>query len=207
MQDNVNEIIEKIANRIIKFYKLNPKEEEDFRKAIINYDYEINEGVVYTTRESVERLYMEDDEVTPIKFTEKQLKAIAEFIYATENYYSVGTGDLFDKYTKQTVLNILNNKENVKSNKTRELNNGIYVIDLGYRRNEPIALVERTIDSNNKEYIIAFNYKIKDNNMDWGYGYYYNENIEKAKEDFKKVLAGGNLADTFTKKNKNKDAR
>ena len=36
--------------------------------------------------------------------------------------------------------------------------------------------------------------------MTWGYGYYYDKNLGKAMEDFKKVLAGGNLADTFSNK-------
>ena len=78
--------------------------------------------------------------------------------------------------------------------KTRQLDN-VNVIDVGYRNSQPIALVKR-----NDEYVIAFSYRIKDNLMDWAYGYYYNDNIKKAKEDFKKVLSGGNLAHTFDKK-------
>lgn len=89
--------------------------------------------------------------------------------------------------------------------RTRALDNGMYVMDLGYRNNQPVALVERTFSDKSKEYIIAFNYKIKDNKIDWGYGYYYSDNIEKAKNDFKKVLEGGNLVDTFEQKNKKKN--
>lgn len=85
--------------------------------------------------------------------------------------------------------------------RTRELDNGLYVLDFGYRKEQPVALVERTLKDNSKEYIIAFNYEIKDNKIDWGYGYYYSENIEKAKTDFKRVLNGENLADTFSNKN------
>lgn len=88
-------------------------------------------------------------------------------------------------------------KNEQKDNRHRELDNGMYVMDLGYRGKEPIALVERTFSDNTKEYIVAFNYEIKDNKINWGYGYYYSTNIDKAKEDFDKVLAGGNLADTF----------
>jgi len=86
----------------------------------------------------------------------------------------------------------------VKS-KTRSLDNGIYVIDLGYRREQPIALVEKTY-KDFKEYIIAINYKIKDNKIEWGYGYYYDNNINKAREDFQKVISGGSLTNTFDKK-------
>ena len=33
--------------------------------------------------------------------------------------------------------------------KTRELDNGMYVMDVGYRNEEPIALVERTFRNGN----------------------------------------------------------
>ncbi len=84
--------------------------------------------------------------------------------------------------------------------RTRELDNGMFVMDVGFRNEEPIALIERTFKNGTKEYIIAFNYEIKDNSINWGYGYYYNENIDKAKEDFARVLKGENLADTFENK-------
>ena len=88
-----------------------------------------------------------------------------------------------------------------KIRKTRQLDNGIYVIDVGYRNNrEPIALVEKTKKDNSKEYIIAFYYSVKDNKIDWEYGYYYDSDIQKAKEDFNKVLRDGNLANTFENK-------
>ena len=81
-------------------------------------------------------------------------------------------------------------------NLSRTLDNGIYVMDLGYRKEQPIALLEKT-NGDNKEYIVAFNYKIEDNKIEWAYGYYYNDNITKSKEDFKKVISGGNLDSTF----------
>lgn len=81
----------------------------------------------------------------------------------------------------------------------RKLDNGMFVVDVGYRNEMPVALVERHYDDT-LEYIIAFNYEIENNKMNWGYGYYYNKDLGKAMEDFKKVLAGGNLADTFYKK-------
>lgn len=86
--------------------------------------------------------------------------------------------------------------------RTRQLDDNIYVLDLGFRREEPIALVEKTTKYG-KEYIIGFNYKITDNKIVWGYGYYYDTDKSKAMKDFKKVLAGGNLADTF-KETRNK---
>ncbi|MBQ9298835.1 MAG: hypothetical protein IJ223_07450 [Clostridia bacterium] len=89
--------------------------------------------------------------------------------------------------------------------KTRKINDTFYIVDLGYRNEQPVALVEKTFADNSKEYIIAFDYSIKDDNIDWGYGYYYNENIDKAKEDFSRVLKGDNLADTFSEKETSED--
>ncbi len=95
--------------------------------------------------------------------------------------------------------------ETIDRDTTRMLDGGMYVIDLGYRNKQPVALIEKTMQDNSKEYIIAFNYKITDKKIDWAYGYYYNENISKAKQDFNKVLSGGNLANTFDKNKKDKE--
>ena len=85
------------------------------------------------------------------------------------------------------------------------------IIETGKRNDEPVALVEHCFKNGTKEYIVAFHYKVNDEKVDWGYGYYYDNNIEKAKADFEKVKAGGNLADTFkeekTKKYKEREAR
>ena len=64
-----------------------------------------------------------------------------------------------------------------------------------------IALVERKLkgEIDEKQYVVAFGYKITDNEITWDYGYYYYNNIEKAKHDFDKVIKGGNLAHTFDK--------
>lgn len=95
--------------------------------------------------------------------------------------------------------------ETIDRDTTRMFDGGMYVIDLGYRNKQPVALIEKTMKDNSKEYIIAFNYKITDKKIDWAYGYYYNENISKAKQDFNKVLSGGNLANTFDKNKKDKE--
>ena len=83
---------------------------------------------------------------------------------------------------------------------TRRINDTFSVVDVGYRKEQPVALIEKTFADNSKEYIIAFDYSIGNDNINWGYGYYYNENIDKAKEDFTRVLKGENLADTFENK-------
>lgn len=81
----------------------------------------------------------------------------------------------------------------IKDNRHRKLDGGIYIIDVGYRREQPIALIEKSNDSyKRKEYIIAFNYEINDNKISWGYGSYY-ENKDNAIKDYKRVFLGENL--------------
>jgi hypothetical protein len=88
----------------------------------------------------------------------------------------------------------------VDDKKTRTLDNGIYVMNLGFRKDQPIALIEKSIGEQ-KQYIVAFNYIIKDNKMEWAYAYYYENNKDKAKNDFRKATSGGDIADTFKEKN------
>lgn len=70
------------------------------------------------------------------------------------------------------------------------------ILETGSRGTTKVALVERTTEYG-KEYIVAFGYKIDDKKLEWDYGYYYDKDLKKAKADFEKVKAGGNLADTF----------
>ncbi len=86
------------------------------------------------------------------------------------------------------------------SNKTRKLGNGMYVIDVGYRKEQPVALVKKDTDYG-LEYIVAFNYKIDNDRINWAYGSYYGNDFTKAKQDFDKVLNGGNLSKTFERNN------
>lgn len=78
------------------------------------------------------------------------------------------------------------------------------IVEVGKRNNEPVALVEHYFKDGTKEYIVAFNYTVEDKKVNWGYGYYYSNDLDKAKEDFEKVKAGGNLAETFKYDNKPK---
>lgn len=59
-----------------------------------------------------------------------------------------------------------------------------------------VALIEIK-KQNRKEYIIATEYNLNNRKLYWSNAYYYNGDFEKAKEDFEKVKAGGNLADIF----------
>lgn len=78
------------------------------------------------------------------------------------------------------------------------------IIETGKRNNDKVAFVEHQLKDKTKEYIIAFNYEIDSEKLNWGYGYYYGNDLKKAKEDFEKVKAGGNLVDTFKEESKKK---
>lgn len=179
--------------------------------------------------ESIEELLVSKIYLTTIKLdSDENINNEFDFLFSEcENYKEIEKLDpqekkkyIIDHYEDVSDYDLLNindneyklyridySKElevNFASKKSRTLDNGIYIINLGYRNEQPVALVERTA-GDYKEYIIAINYEIKDNKMDWGYGYYYDLNIKKAKKDFEKVLAGGSLADTFENKTKEKE--
>ena len=80
IRDPVQENTRKILSKIIKKYDLSNQEIEELKVAIINYDYEINEGLIITNLESIEKLFTEEDSDVRINPSEKQLKAMAEFI-------------------------------------------------------------------------------------------------------------------------------
>ena len=116
------------------------------------------------------------------------------------NYYSNSNDydlmNINDKNYKLYRIDYTKKLEIKNNNIHRLLDNNIFVENIGYRNKQPVALVEKTMGKI-KEYIIAFDYNIKDNKMDWSYGYYYGNNIHKAKQDFNHVLNGGNLFNTF----------
>lgn len=96
-----------------------------------------------------------------------------------------------------------NNKEKIETEYKKAIefedkvyNGNLVIIDKGFRKEEPIALIEKDVPSmNRKEYIVAFNYTIDENNnsLSWGYGrYYYDKN--SGQEAYQKVINGGNLA-------------
>lgn len=108
IKDPIQEDIRRILSKIIKAYDLSDKEIEGLQIATLNYDYEANEGTVFTEVESIERLFTEDDGEKRLKPTIKQLKAMAEFIRETEKYYMLYG---YEEYTVKVIDSILNKKE------------------------------------------------------------------------------------------------
>lgn len=96
-----------------------------------------------------------------------------------------------------------NNKERIEQEyketigyEEKVYNGNLKILKTGFRKDEPIALVEKDVPSmNRKEYIVVFNYTIdkENNNLSWGYGRYYYDNTSGEKA-YEKVINGGNLA-------------
>lgn len=108
-QDTVQQKIDKILNKIIKSYNLNEKEAEELKIATSNYDYEINDGAVITRVESIEMLFTEEDSEVRIYPTVSQLKAMAEYIRETEQYYILYG---YEEFTEKVIDSILAKDEN-----------------------------------------------------------------------------------------------
>ena len=78
-------------------------------------------------------------------------------------------------------------------------NGNLIILDKGLRKDQPVALIEKSLNDNEREYLVAFYYKEKEDKLSWGYAYYYDNDKEKAETDYKNAINGGNLAHTFDK--------
>ena len=88
-------------------------------KNFYNYDYEMNEGVVLTNLESIERLFTEEDSEERINPSIKQLKAMAMYIRETKEYYVPFFG--YEEYTEK-VIDLILNKDETEITKLEFLN-------------------------------------------------------------------------------------
>lgn len=109
VKDPVQEDMRRKLSRIMKVYDLNDKEIEELQIAVMNYDYEANEGVVFTRVESIENLFTDEDSQERINPSIKQLKAMAEYIRYTEKYYMLYG---YKEYTEKVIDLILSRDEN-----------------------------------------------------------------------------------------------
>ena len=109
VKDPVQEDMRRKLSRIIKAYGLNEKEIEELQIAVMNYDYEANDGVVFTRVESIEMLFTDEDSQERINPSIKQLKAMAEYIRHTEKYYMLYG---YEEYTEKVIDLILSKDEN-----------------------------------------------------------------------------------------------
>lgn len=171
-----------------------------------NYEPEINEESYITfvlgydlLRTMIDKSTVKECDIN-YEFCNNTAKEFMESKEYTDTNYSMY--EMLEKWINKNNLSIQEKYNDFTGNtdiRNRVLDNDIFVMDLGYRNSQPVALIEKNATSN-KEYIIAFSYRIQDNKMDWAYGKYYDDNIEQAKQDFKKVISGGDVADSFKNK-------
>lgn len=77
-------------------------------------------------------------------------------------------------------------------------------------RNEDTKIALVMVDGKERikdEFIIAFNYEIKDKEISWGYGKYYGDDFASAKTDVEKAISGESLADSFSNKSKTNEKK
>lgn len=128
---------------------------------------------------------------------------IATKFMGTEEYHNLrySTYEMLDRWVNDNISEIITDYEDFSRIRKDEVE--IYgdkeILEKGDRNGRPVAFVKWD-KGGREEYLVAFEHKVTDDKLHWGYAYYYDKDIDKAKEDFKKVINGGNLADTFKKK-------
>ena len=152
-RDPVQEDMRRELSKIIKSYKLSDKEVEELQMAIINYDYEANEGTVFTRVETIEGLFKNEDTQERINPSIKELKAMAEYIRYTKNYYMLYG---YEKYTEK-VIN-LDEKEITKIDLLNEMkdmiNHNIMCYSSNYSLGEAKQGYEKDFERENKKLIL-----------------------------------------------------
>jgi len=115
--DPVLEKIKQLLKDLAEKYHLNTKETQELEDASIMYDYEANEGCIITKEEHIINLFRDpetDEKFTP---TSNQIKALAEFIRDTEQYYTFWG---FENKTDDVIKSILEKEEKSKTKKGRD---------------------------------------------------------------------------------------
>lgn len=156
-RDPVQEDTRRKLSSIIKSYELSDKEVEELQTAIINYDYEANEGTVFTRVESIERLFTDEENQELINPSIKQLKAMAEYIEYTEKYYMLYG---YEEYTKKVIDLILTKDENEITkidllNEMKDMiNHNIMCYSSNYSLGKAKQGYERDFERENKKLIL-----------------------------------------------------
>lgn len=158
IRDKVQEETRRTLSKIMKLYDLSDREAEELLNATYNYDYEANEGTVFTTVESIERLFTEEDSEERINPTAKQLKAMAKYIQETEQYYMLFG---YHDYTEKVIDLILSREDNDITkleflNEIKEMiNHNIMVYSKNYTFSEAKPGFEKEFARENKKLILV----------------------------------------------------
>ena len=157
VKDPVQEDMRRKLSRIMKVYDLNDKEIEELQIAVMNYDYEANEGVVFTRVESIEKLFTDEDSQERINLSIKQLKAMAEYIRHTEKYYMLYG---YEEYTEKVIDLILSRDESEITrleflNEIKDMiNHNIMCYSSNYSLGQVKEGFEKEFDRENKKLIL-----------------------------------------------------
>lgn len=191
-----NKLSEVFATSYDEAILLHPLDEQNYVQQVADWDYNFdsyvfeklnnNYDIGYMDMETHYNIWCSSDEMYPDDICEKEgLQAYLRYCKDSNI-----TKETIDKSQNLDVPDIM------LYSYDREVfyDDGKTLIAIGKRRDEDIAIVE-VPKGNKTEYVLAFNYEIKDNKIVWGYGYYYDGLFNNVKNDFIKVINGGNLAD------------
>ena len=145
VKDPVQEDMRRKLSRIMKVYDLNDKEIEELQIAVMNYDYEANEGVVFTRVESIEKLFTDEDSQERINPSIKQLKAMAEYIRHTEKVIDLILSRDASEITRLEFLNEIKDM----------INHNIMCYSSNYSLGQAKEGFEKEFDRENKKLILV----------------------------------------------------
>lgn len=158
-------------------------------------------NINYEFCDYLSRKYIKSDEYKDINLTsEDSLKKWLEQRgkYIKSLYFFVISKKLINNEIK---INDITESYNEFVINKKEDNNILYngnlkILETGENNNQKIVLIEK--DNNGiKEYLVAYDYRIENNNLTWNKAYFYSTNEERARLDFKNAIKEKDVYNLF----------
>lgn len=167
-----------------------------FDKNLIN-DINLN----YRFCDYLSRKYVKSEEYKNCNLSyEESLKQWIESreIYIKSLYFFFISTKLVNKDIEITDITESYNKF-IKGNNEQDkiiYNGNLKILEVGENNNQKVVLIEK--DNNGvKEYLVAYDYRIENNNLSWNKAYFYSTNEERAKLDFKNAIREKDVYNLF----------
>ena len=87
-------------------------------------------------------------------------------------------------------------KDNNKLDNNILYNGNLKILEVGESNNQKVVLIEKN-NNGIKEYLVAYDYRIENNNLTWNKAYFYSTNQERAKLDFKNLINKSDVYNLF----------
>ena len=147
------------------------------------------------------RKYIKSDEYKDINLTsedslkkwleqrEKYIKSLYLFIISKKLINNeIKINDITESYNEFVV--------DKKEDNNILYNGNLKILETGENNNQKIVLIEK--DNNGiKEYLVAYDYRIENNNLTWNKAYFYSTNEERARLDFRNAIKEKDIYNLF----------